>query len=53
MLRLESEVRRLRSDLHSVRSVESDLRGQISAVQTSERNLRGDVALLQVNTDVN
>ncbi|OXA55690.1 Macoilin [Folsomia candida] len=46
-IKLESEVRRLRSDLHSVRSVESDLRGQISAVQTSERNLRGDVALLQ------
>ncbi|CAL8122306.1 unnamed protein product [Orchesella dallaii] len=46
-LKVESEVRKLRSDLHVVRTIESELRGQIASLLSSERNLRSDLASLQ------
>lgn len=50
-IRVESEVRKLRSDLHVVRTIESELRGQIASLLSSERNLRSDLASLQVNSN--
>ncbi|CAG7825807.1 unnamed protein product [Allacma fusca] len=45
--KLESEVRKLRSELHVMRTLETELRSQITSYLSSERNLRGDLAALQ------
>ncbi|CAH1116292.1 unnamed protein product [Phaedon cochleariae] len=45
--RLESETKRLRSDLHLSRASEQDLRLQVASLTTSEKVSRGEISSLQ------
>lgn len=49
--RLETDFRRLKSDLQSSRQAEQDLRSQINTLLTSERQTKGDIQQLQHDND--
>jgi len=49
--KLETDVKRLKSDLQSSRQVEQDLRSQINTLLTGERQSKGDIQQLQHDND--
>ena len=49
--KLETDVKRLKSDLQSSRQVEQELRSQISTLISGERQAKGDIQQLQHDND--
>ena len=47
VLRLETDVRRLKSDLQLARNLESDLQSQLKNVHTAEKSMRSEISNLQ------
>ncbi|PNF14428.1 hypothetical protein B7P43_G01700, partial [Cryptotermes secundus] len=50
-LRLEADVKRLKTDLQSSRQLEQDLRSQINTLISSEKSIKNELAQLQQDND--
>ena len=49
--KLETDIKRLKSDLQSSRQVEQELRSQINTLLSNERQAKGDIQQLQHDND--